>query len=497
VTLYGGVRLNSTTWPTIETSRPLALSSWDFTTVNAYKSNYPAGTDFLYTLYRTPSFAGSSDVEAPTDLSTSAACDAPLAGVNTTDCTLKEFIVGFMETTCGVSSVPMSQQSTNDCWIKNFETWNEWNGTGFWNDKVMSLAQMGEDAAYYIRLFCNDCKIGPGSVSGAGAGTLTPATGGYTADPSGDGEHSYYDTTMEVMLNDWYSIGGATTMPDFVSWHPYPTYERYTNVNGHSVPIDPAPMPEMVASGDGTGLDNNDGTGSDLHNGSAGCTSAVTGEYTLSFPQCGDSVSEQANKMINDVATATYHMAGKPVWATEGGFSQLYDLQGVGSGDSATDTVRADYMTRWLIELAWRGVARVYPYSYDNVCWMPQYLNVQQTCTPSPAVYGWSPEEVPAGETSAGTAWLQVEDWLSGATTPSCTVNGSHQYSCTMTRTTPSGYHATIFFADPWGASDTFTPTPPSGKTFSQYRDLSGNETPYTGGTITLTGSPVIFEGTD
>lgn len=499
-TLYGAIRMNSTTWNTVETSRPLALSSWDFTVIDKYHTNFPAGTDFLYTLYRTPTatgFGNSSDVEAPHDVYTSAACDAPLSGVNTTDCELKEYIVGLMEHTCGVSSVPTQTPPTNNCWIKNFEMWNEFNGNGFWNDKIQTLAQMGQDAAYYIRLFCGDCKVSAGSVSGGGAGGLTPATGGYTPDPNGDGQHSYYDTTMEVMLDDWYSIN-PNTMPDFISWHPYPTWERYTNVNGHSVPIDPMPFPESAVSGDGKGEDNNDGTGTDLHNGSAGCPQAITGEYTPGYPQCGDAVSYQADKMINDVATSTYHMAGKPVWATEGGYEQLYDLQGTtttGGGVTERDVLRADFMARWLILLSWRGVARAYPYSYDNACWMPQNMTAAATCTPNPAVYGWTPEYVPAGETSAGTAWLQVEDWLSGATTPSCTVNSSHQYSCTMTRTSPSGYHATIFWADPWAASDSFTPTPPSGEHFTQYRDLSGNEYTYSGGSITLTGSPLIFEG--
>ena len=160
------------------------------------------------------------------------------------------------------------------------------------------------------------------------------------------------------MLDYWYQFTGASGMLDFVSWHPYTIWYDYSYKGGELGPGDPAPFPEFSYSGDGTGADYNDGTGSDFHQASYECPSSVTSEYSLDFyngstaeyRRCGDAILSQISKL--QTMANTHHLSGKQMWATEGGFSDLFAIQGTVTGMSgltARDFLRTNWLARWLI----------------------------------------------------------------------------------------------------------------------------------------------------
>lgn len=529
---YGAIRMNGTTWAdSLEVSA--GVYTWD--TLDRYHRTFP-NTDLLYTWYRTPAWAQPNlqtkgQTLAPEYLYSSGPCQTPLSG-SAEDCYVKSFWTAFMQHVC--PSGPSS------CWVTSFELWNEFNASQFWTDSNQNLAKMGSDAAAIIRAYCNNCKISAGSTSGGGAGS--DANTGYT-DPNGQSGLAYYDTDQGNssnlgVLDYWYADVGASGMPDFVSWHPYTIWYDYSYTSGELGPGDPAPFPEFIYSGDGTGADNNDGTGSDLHQASRECPSTVTTEYSVDYKyssgtseygRCGDAILTQIGKMQS--MAAAHHMSGKPIWATEGGYSDEFAIQGTVTGMSgltARDFLRTNWMARWLILLSANGVARAYPYAYDtdgtdtgngityqqsNGCWMPQYIPKQVStettflCNEKASSFtdGWASnyDSLSAGAlTPNGNAWLQVETWLNGASTPVCTAGTDHGYniySCTVTRSNPSGYHATIYWVTDWNKSDSsFVPTPPSGKHFTQYQwlDDPGGYIGYTDGNVrSISGEPIMFEG--
>jgi hypothetical protein len=458
-----------------------------------------------------------------------------MVAVNDTDCYVKEFWSAFMMHVCGTQGVPSSPVPT--CWVTNFELWNEFNTNGFWVDSATNLAQMGVDAAAIIRKFCADCRISLGSTSGGGAGG-NPDTS--FTDPNGETGKAYYDTSLAAALDAWFKVA-PNAMPDILTWHPYPTYLSFA-VSGTTtnVPFDPAPFPETPVSGDGLGNDPGNGTGSSFHTGSIGCPSSITDEYSVDFPSqgsgrkgyCGDSIYSQASKLL--AMEKQHHMlradgvTPKPIWATEGGFGNYADLQGTVTGNNgltSRDYLRGTYMGRWLLILLAQGVERSYPYSYDDnndpsvkagdahgsECWMVQYYSPATTdCFVTGHDYSnlggdsWggtgTTETYTPGTAIGGVAWNNVERWLNGATAPVCTAPaaGGHEWSCTITRSSPTGYHATIYWNDQWnGIDNSFQPSAPSGKHFTQYQYMLSTSPPttYSGGTVHLAGEPLLFEG--
>jgi hypothetical protein len=250
---------------------------------------------------------------------------------------------------------------------------------------------------------------------------------------------------------------------------------------------------------------------------------------TAEYNRCGDAVLSQISKL--QVMANSHHMSGKQIWATEGGFSDQFAIQGTVTGMSgltARDFLRTNWLARWLILLKASGVSRSCAYAFDtdgtdsgdgihfnqsSGCWMPQYIPKQVStettlnCNEKASNFtdGWSTsyDQLAAGAlTPVGNAWLQVESGLNGASSPTCTAGTDHSYhiySCTLTRSSPSGYHATIYWVTDWAKSDaSFVPTPPSGQHFTQYQwlDDPGSYISYTGGTVrSISGEPIMFEG--
>jgi hypothetical protein len=293
-------------WEKIETSR----GTFVFTGLDAYVTSDAghAGSFPIYTDRYVPTWAsGGTHAAPPSDLTASATCQAPLAGVTTTNCQYKEFITKLMQHVCGVSSAPGSPL-VGTCTVKVFESWNEMNVGNYWTGTVGQLAQMAEDKAAIIRTYCGDCTILGGSVSAGGDGS-----GGSWINGS---------VGLEPFLAAW----GALTsphLPDAVSWHAYPS--RTT--------IKPAPFPEtLLAHGSGTC------TGSS----NSSCRTAIKDQVATLY---------SSSILCNGAITAW--ACNLPVWQTEG----LYGLNagmndGVDDTDADTWTLRRAYTSRWMIAQA-------------------------------------------------------------------------------------------------------------------------------------------------
>jgi hypothetical protein len=162
-------------------------------------------------------------------------------------------------------------------------------------------------------------------------------------------------------------------------------------------------------------------------------------------------------------------MAGKALWATEGGW---------GTNDELTDLdVQAAYVARWLILQASNGVARAYWFMWDN----------------GGDARGWGGMwDARNGMNKAGVAYGQTYDWLVGASfTRAC--SGDHDvWTCDISR--PGGYQGRIV----WNAGrsyDTQALTKYSvGSEFTQYRDLSGGKSAISGGAVMIGSKAILLE---
>ncbi len=162
-------------------------------------------------------------------------------------------------------------------------------------------------------------------------------------------------------------------------------------------------------------------------------------------------------------------MPGKPLWATEGGWGT--------NGEMPDPEAQAAYLARWFILQASAGVKRAYWYMWDM--------------GKSPQGWGglWDASN---GTYKAGIAYGQVYDWLVGATfTKPC--SGDHDvWTCDLSR--PGGIHTRIV----WNASRSYD-TATTWKyavdnQFTGVRDLNGNRSAITGGSVPIGSKPVLLE---
>jgi hypothetical protein len=162
-------------------------------------------------------------------------------------------------------------------------------------------------------------------------------------------------------------------------------------------------------------------------------------------------------------------MAGRPLWATEGGWGT--------NGEMPDPDVQAAYVSRWLILQASAGVQRAYWYMWDS----------------STNPQGWgSMWDAANGTDKAGIAYGQIYDWLVGATfTKPCSADHD-VWICHLSW--PGGKQGQIV----WNASrsyDTRTSWKYTvGTQFTQLRDLDGNRSTITGGSIAIGSKPILLE---
>lgn len=427
-------------WEKIETAR----GTYTFTILDAYIASLSghAGSFPIYTDRYVPTWAsGATHADIPTDLTSSATCQTPLAGVVRLNCQYAEYVTSLMQHVCGVSSQPGSPL-TGVCTIRVFEIWNEMNVGNYWLGTAAQMAQMAEDKTAIIRLYCGDCTVLGGSVSAGGDGTGGSWINGAVG--------------LEPFLAAW----GALTfphLPDAVSWHAYPS--RTT--------IKPAPMPETLAANGG-------GTCSGSSNSS--CRTAIKDQVATLY-----SVSILGNAAISAWA------AHLPAWQTEGGFGiNAAMTDGISDTSSNTWLLRRAYESRWIIALASKPSSGKPPvqsmaYSWQDQCWGTQ--NGTNTADANCA----TDSLIPNGPTDTNTSLVQTKGWLANAqyvgTQTSSAVAGGNVWTVPIIY---KGYPAQLAWFDGWLTTTSFA-TP-----FSQSQTLL-NSNATVAGSLTLDNQPVLL----
>jgi hypothetical protein len=182
-------------------------------------------------------------------------------------------------------------------------------------------------------------------------------------------------------------------------------------------------------------------------------------------------VPEDITKTVDQVTSSlTGSMTSKPVWNTEGGWTQNTALP---NADMEAAFVARVYILQWF-----KDVGRFYWFQYGNTdtgtFWTSSGLN------------------------AAGVAYGQVYDWLVGATlTGPCTVSGATSSVWTCPFTKPGGIQQMAV----WDASKTCTGnscgsssyTPNS--VYTKYTNLAGNVTSFApGATIQIGPEPILLQ---
>jgi hypothetical protein len=120
-----------------------------------------------------------------------------------------------------------------------------------------------------------------------------------------------------------------------------------------------------------------------------------------------------------------------------------------------------------------QGIARHYWYAYDTC----------GTLTNQPTT---------STLTAAGTAYGNVETWMVGAvmTSPCAASDGGTVWTCSLARSTPSGYEALIV----WDTAGSSSYTPAA--KYTQYKDLNGATHPVSppGSAVTIGIMPLMFD---
>lgn len=170
---------------------------------------------------------------------------------------------------------------------------------------------------------------------------------------------------------------------------------------------------------------------------------------------------------FEDQTLVNTYLPGKPIWMTEGSWNLN---TGVGAYNDAT---RAAFVSRWFVLQASNGFGRSYWYSWDSPTW--------GTLDPSLN---------PPGDSVPATAYQQTYNWLVGRTMAvnACQHGSGPVWTCSLTGS--DGYTGLIV----WNTAGNNSYTPPSPSLYTQYRDLSGNVTPYSGGAVTVGIKPILFE---
>lgn len=169
-----------------------------------------------------------------------------------------------------------------------------------------------------------------------------------------------------------------------------------------------------------------------------------------------------------------YGQGQKALWCTEGDWGDT-----TGNGFTNQD-LHAAYLARHYLLQESEGVARYYWYAWDNgldSAGLPDGL--------------WLPN---SGLTLAGTAYQQVQNWMVGAVpTGQCSANGTI-WTCNYTRA--NGYQAEAIWDTSKSCSNGVCGTSPQAapSQYVHYRDLNGNSTSITGGTVPVGAKPILLE---
>jgi hypothetical protein len=158
---------------------------------------------------------------------------------------------------------------------------------------------------------------------------------------------------------------------------------------------------------------------------------------------------------------ATYHVSSLPLWSTEGAW-------GTDSALSSA-TAQAGYVARTYLLLWSNGVVRHYWYAWND----------EQTGT----------LESGGKANTAGTAYAQVESWMSGRTMSTLCSEDTKTSIWTCGLTGPDGYEAQAVWAP--GGNKSYT----APSQYTSYLNLSGTKTTIkSGATVTVGVEPILLQ---
>ncbi|HEX5283783.1 MAG TPA: hypothetical protein VFW30_06670 [Bryocella sp.] len=372
-------------WASIETARGVYSPTFGnlFTSGTGWVDTAERhGTELIYTFNTVPQWAvqasGAEPAKrAPYDIDAKdERCVAPLDGEVSAEgnCIWKEWVTSLMQKNCRVGARPATPLRGR-CRIRNFEAWNEFNASNFWDDSLAHLAKMANAMAVIVRAYCGDCRVIGGSTSAGGVGRSGDG-------PAGSGS---FDLALGEFLDAWHAIPNAS-LPDVVSFHAYPSR---TNI---SYP----PFPE-------TNVSLND----------ARCSAANVPNVS-----CRWAIVDQPSAVRSVLAARAYLPRNLPIWNTESGWNGnrtlLHGVNAAGFADVETDHLRQAFLARETILLANAGIAVNLWYEADHQCDGTLY----GFGLPSASAEMWqchSDPGIPKGLTPAGRALNTVYSWLHGA----------------------------------------------------------------------------------
>ncbi len=386
------------------------------------------GLDTLYTLARTPTWASSQ----PSDTSCvggstsgqGGQCDPPIH-LNADGSGTNDVWIAWVTAAAQFSA---ADKAAGGPGFSYYEVWNEWNTSVSWNPKYATTAQlvrMEQDARCVVEgppagLACNPNSVFPnGTAIDPTAKIVSPSPVGAAAN----------NLLGEV----------AASLSTYFS----------TQVNGHP-----------------------GGSFSDVI-GFHGYVGTATTAGTTAVP-CP--TPENVNIVMADMSATLAQFpaitAGKPLFNTEGGWSQAPD-EGFDDPDR-----QAAFLPRYLLLQESDNVARVYWFAWDSKTDASLYNDTNGQAT------------------VAATAYGEVNQWTVGATvSKACSAAGS-VWTCGFTR--PGGYAALAVWDAGQDCTASSCPTTtfpvPSGG-YIEYRDVAGNVTPLSGATTVQIGAkPILLE---
>ncbi|HEX3821248.1 MAG TPA: hypothetical protein VHW45_13000 [Candidatus Sulfotelmatobacter sp.] len=314
------------------------------------------GTDALYNLARTPTWASSSPNDSSctnADTNGSGQCDPPV-DLNADGSGSDDVWIGWVT---AIAQHSQSKKSAGGTGISYYEIWNEWNAPVFWNpanSTTPQLVRMEQDARCVIEgppagKSCNPDSVFPD-------GTAIDPTAKIVS-PSPVGAHSTLDAVAKNL---------STYLQTQVNGNPGGSFSDVIGFHGY------------------------------VGTGTATSTSAVP---------CP--VAEDVNTVIADMNStlSSYSFAsGKPLFNTEGGWSKaLYE------GFTDEDE-QAAFLPRYLLLQESANVSRVYWYLWDSNVLGALYDDSTGKATKAATAYGevskWTVDATVSKACSAnGTIW--------------------------------------------------------------------------------------------
>ena len=329
-----------------------------WTTVNTWMSQAQTNSStFDYTIQKLPTWMTGQATPGgypPTDLSTSGTCQAPIAGIITTDCSMKEFTTALVQNVTGLTSQPVNPVTCTG--LDYIEPINEFNtdtssGTqsAGWTGTYAQLATLANDISTIVHNYCSNTVVLIGSASAI--------VGSHS-----NGADAHFDGALETVAADWAGLA-SPSLPDGISFHAYSA--RGT--------VSPVPFPTSLVSAS-----------------SSACTSGNT-PNTSCYVAIKDQINTINSSSVLQNSAIKAWANNLPILSTEGGFGTLSQLCSLTNGP----TLCTDWVSEYMLLVAQQNPVNDLLYAAFDTTW---------------GDYQGSPN------TAWYTAFNQTSSWLTSAT---------------------------------------------------------------------------------